>query len=106
MILRVEAALCEPPSSISVFRDATLYASIFAHLDVLLKCEKGTRSLYWKWLKKYGAHDFVKELILPEEELDSPLVARKKANIRVDRLDENSIDFVVSAINGLTQERY
>ena len=55
MILRIEAALFEPPSSISAFRDATLYSAIFAKLDVVLLCNPGTRSMYWDWLKRNGA---------------------------------------------------
>ena len=91
MILRIEAALCEPPSSITAFRDATLYSTVFARFDVLLECELGTRSLYWQWLKKNGAHDFVKSLILPGEELNTPLIAIKSANIRVDRITAETL---------------
>lgn len=106
MILRIEAALCEPPSSISAFRDATLYSTVFAKLDVILRCEVGTRSLYWEWLKRNGAHDFIKALVLPSEEINSPLMARKKANIRVSRLDEATLPFAVQSIRSLRPELY
>lgn len=106
MILRIEAALCEPPSSITAFRDATLYSTVFAKLDVLLRCELGTRSIYWQWLKKNGAHDFVKSLILPDEEVNTPLIARKGANIRVDRITTETLPFIIDAIRGLKQDSY
>lgn len=102
MILRIEAALSEPPSSITAFRDTTLYATVFKELDVLLECEKGTRTFYWNWLKKNGAHDFVRDLILPYEEIKTPRIARREANIRVDRLTADSLPFVTSSIKALT----
>ena len=106
MILRIEAALSEPPSSISAFRDTTLYATVFRQLDVLLECEEGTRSLYWKWLKKNGAHDFVRDLIFPYEENFTPRLARRDANIRVDNLTAKNLPFVTSSIKALTQGWY
>jgi|13_taG_2_1085334.scaffolds.fasta_scaffold00231_10 hypothetical protein len=106
MILRIEAALSEPPSSISAFRDTTLYATVFRQLDVLLECEEGTRSLYWEWLKKNGAHDFVRDLIFPYEEVQTPRIARRDANIRVDSLTAESLPFVTASIKGLTQDWY
>jgi len=106
MILRIEATLCEPPSSITAFRDATLYATVFRQLDVLLECEEGTRSSYWAWLKRNGAHDFVRDLIYPYEEQGTPRMGTKNANIRVDRLDARSLPFAVSAMRSLTQDWY
>ena len=106
MILRIEATLCEPPSSITAFRDATLYATVFRQLDVLLECEKGTRSNYWSWLKRNGAHDFVRDLIYPYEEEGTLRMGTKNANIRVDRLDARSLPFAVSAMRSLTQDWY
>lgn len=106
MILRIEAALSEPPSSITAFRDTTLYATVFRQLDVLLECEEGTRTLYWNWLKKNGAHDFVRDLIFPYEEVETPRLARRNASIRVDRLTAESLPFVTASIKALTRGWY
>ena len=70
-------------------------------LDILLECKKGTRSLFWKWVKNHGAHDFIDELILPHEETESPRMGRRDANIKVDRLTVESIPFAVSSIMSL-----
>jgi hypothetical protein len=67
MVVIYDSALTEPPSSIHCFRDVTMYNEVFLKNDNLLECPKGTRSLYWKWIKQYGAHDFVKELLIYEE---------------------------------------
>jgi len=100
MILRIEASLSTPPSSISVFRDTTLYASAFCNLDVLLECSKGTRSSYWRWLKSWGAHDFIEELICVGEEKGLYL-GRKRANIRVDELNHDNFGFVIECLRSL-----
>ena len=67
MVVIYDCSLTEPPSSIHCFRDVTLYSKFFLKNDNVIVCPKGTRSLYWKWIKKYGAHDFVEDLILNHE---------------------------------------
>ena len=62
MNLIIEAPLCEPPSEVSCFRDVTLYGKTFIFEDILVKCDYGTRSIYWRWLKRHGAHDFISQL--------------------------------------------
>lgn len=68
MVIIYDCALTEPPSSIHCFRDVTLYAEIFLKHENLLKCPEGTRGTYWNWIKKYGAHDFIKGIIKYGEE--------------------------------------
>ena len=50
MNLIIGAHLSEPPSEIYCFRDVTLYAKTYIFEDVLIKCPKGTRSIYWNGL--------------------------------------------------------
>tara|TARA_E500000331_G_C17239727_1_gene706483 strand:+ start:203 stop:511 length:309 start_codon:yes stop_codon:yes gene_type:complete len=100
MILRVEAALSTYPSSTTIFRDTTLFANVFCEMEVLLECQPGTRSYYWKFLKSKGAQDFVSDLVRVGEE-PGFFLGRKNANIRVDRLDYENFDFVRQAIYAL-----
>ena len=100
MILRIEASLTEPPSSLTVFRDTTLFASAFCDLDVLLECKPGTRSTYWRLLKSKGAHDFVEELVREGEETGFYL-GKKRANIRVDELNHHTYPFVIDCLRSL-----
>jgi hypothetical protein len=102
MALRIESVLTIPPSSITCFRDATLYAKVIKELDILLECEKGTKSIFWKWIKDHGAHDYVDQLIVVGEEPDIPKMGVRDANIRLDRLTAESLPFAVSAINSLS----
>jgi len=101
MTLRIEAELTIPPSSVTAFRDVTLYIKMLRGFDILLECQEGTRSIFWKWVKDHGAHDFIDQLILPHEETHAPRMGRRDANIRVDRLTVESIPFAMSSIMSL-----
>jgi len=79
--------LTEPPSSVNCFRDVTLYMKMFLERDNILKCKKGTRSIYWKWIKQYGAHDFIEEIILDSETQEGIKVGPNDC-IRYDVLNE------------------
>jgi hypothetical protein len=105
MILRIEAPLSEPPSTLEVFRDTTLYAVVFCKLDVLVECEVGTRSLYWKWLKSYGAHDFVAQLIVKGEERGGLSIGYARSSINVNRLVAENLNHVVSRLQLFTSTR-
>lgn len=96
MNLIISSDLSAPPSEISCFRDITLYAKCFLFEDVLLKCPKGTRSLYWNWLKAHGAHDFISYLIRDNEIESGLLISQRNGNLNIDRINSFNIDFVIS----------
>lgn len=101
MNLIIEAPLSEPPSEISCFRDLTLYSKTYIFDDVLLLCEKGTRSSYWAWLKKHGAHDFVSYLIIDRDEEPGFLIHTKKGNLTIDRINALSLNQIIKQLNNL-----
>jgi hypothetical protein len=97
MKLIIDSCLSEPPSEISCFRDITLYAKTYVFDDILLECPPGTRSMYWNWLKRYGAHDFISYLIRSTE-IESGYTIRptNNADITVDRITcENVSDIIL-----------
>lgn len=100
MVLRIFAPLSAPPSSSTLFRDATLFAKVFCNLDVVLECEPGTRSYYWTWLKARGAHDFIEDLVR-QGETEGLYMGPKNANIRVDRINYHNYDFVTTSLYSL-----
>ena len=63
MNLIIDAGLTEPPSETSVFRDVTLYSSVFLEYDILLECVNDMKDMYWYWLKRKGAFDYVEDFI-------------------------------------------
>jgi hypothetical protein len=101
MKLIIDSNLCEPPSEIYPFRDVTLYAKTYIFDDILLKCRAGTRSLYWEWLKKYGAHDFISYLIKDSEIESGFLIAPGKANINVHKISYDNLNFIISSLKCL-----
>ena len=78
MVVIYDSVLTEPPSSVHCFRDVTLYVNVFLKSENILRCPKGTRSMYWKWIKSYGAHDFISELITESELQEGISVGREK----------------------------
>ena len=100
MLVRIHAPLSAPPSCSTIFRDTTLFAKTFCNLDVVLECEKGTRSYYWNWLKNRGAADFVDDLVR-EGEVSGYYIGPKNANVRVNRLNYQNHTFVINALYSL-----
>jgi hypothetical protein len=98
----LEAYLCEPPSSIHCFRDVTLYVSCFVQKHVLVECEKHEKDSYYRWLKSYGAYDFVDDIISVEKEFGYR-VGRNKANLKVERITEHNLNYVISNLRILNQ---
>jgi len=101
MNLIISAPLCEPPSEVSCFRDVTLYGKIFVFEDILVQCVSGTRSLYWKWLKQHGAHDFISQLIRDREKESGFRISSTKGNLNIPRINADNLNFIISALNRL-----
>tara|TARA_B000000557_G_scaffold258680_1_gene253469 strand:- start:736 stop:1053 length:318 start_codon:yes stop_codon:yes gene_type:complete len=99
MNLIIEAYLSEPPSEISCFRDVTLYGKTFIFEDVLVQCQNGTRSIYWDWLKKHGAHDFVSQLIREDERVNGFKIATMKGNYIIDRICCENLPKIITTLN-------
>jgi hypothetical protein len=101
MKLIIDSVLSEPPSEISCFRDVTLYGKTFIFEDVLLSCKKGTRTLYWEWLKKHGAHDFISYLLTDEEKESGFRISNKRGNVNIDRICVTNLDFIIQCLTSV-----
>lgn len=98
----IDSRLSEPPSEISCFRDVTLYAKTYIFDDILLYCPKGTRKLYWSWLKNYGAHDFISDLILSHEsEHGYKMGIGDYNNIVVKSINCNNLNQIITTISNI-----
>lgn len=98
MQLIIESALSEPPSEISCFRDVTLYGKTFLFEDVLLECKKGTRTLYWNWLKRHGAHDFISYLLTEDEAESGFKLGKNNSNLNIDRICVENLNFIIQCL--------
>lgn len=101
MKLIIDSALTEPPSEISCFRDITLYGKTFIFEDVLLRCKDGTRSFYWDWLKRHGAHDFISYLLKESENESGFTISNKRGNVNIDRICVNNLGFIIQCISSV-----
>ena len=95
MVVIYDSVLTEPPSSVHCFRDVTLYSNVFLNASNLLQCPKGTRSMYWKWIKKYGAHDFIEELITEKEKEDGVYIGNNK-DVNCNILNESNYFIIIN----------
>lgn len=98
MNLIIESCLTEPPSELACFRDVTLFAKTYLFEDILVECKEGTRSIYWKWLKSHGAHDYVSELIRDTEEEDGFSIKAKRGNLTTDRIVCENLNEIISRL--------
>ena len=96
--LIIDSCLSEPPSEISCFRDITLYGKVFIFEDVLVECPVGTRSIYWKWLKEHGAHDFVSQLISSQEKEYGVKISPLNGNIITEKITADTLSHVIRCL--------
>lgn len=59
--LIINGDIINPPTSISCFRELTALAKRVNNLAVLIECME--KDFYWKYLKTFGAMDFVDDLV-------------------------------------------
>jgi len=88
MNLLISGELTAPPSEVGAFRDLTLYATIFRHLDCLVEVERGEADYYYNWLKNKYAFDFVREIVYIGEERGARLHYRSIRRITFNNLSD------------------
>ena len=101
MILVLQATLSAPPSSVHCFRDVSLYASVFRQLEVVTSCSEDSKDLYWKWLKKHGAMDFIKDIVPEDTSIGFTIGDADGVNFKIPRLDEGYLNTTIGTINEL-----
>ena len=67
MHIIINAQLVNPPTSVSCFRTLTMVAHIFLNHDVLIETDF-EKDAYYKFLKKFGAMDYVEDIVSIGEE--------------------------------------
>jgi len=101
MNLIIDAGLTEPPSEVAVFRDVTLYSDIFLHHDILLECVADMKDMYWYWLKREGAFDFVQDFIERGDE-HGITIRPTGGNISVKYLRAETLSKVISRLRAIS----
>jgi hypothetical protein len=101
VILIIESCLTEPPSEIACFRDVTLFAKTYIFEDILVECKEGTRSIYWKWLKSHGAHDYVSQLVKDTEGEKGFTIKPRLGNLTTDRIVCENLNDIIGRLRGV-----
>ena len=97
MNLIIDAGLTEPPSEVAVFRDITLYSTVFLNHDILLECVSDMKDMYWYWLKHRGAFDYVEDFI--ERGMEHGITIRpRNSSISVKYLKSENLNNVISRL--------
>jgi hypothetical protein len=104
MLVIIDSELSDPPSSRTCFRDATLYASVFKKLDVLVECTPKRLDFYWRWLKQGGALDFIDQFILFGEVSGTSIRKDIGGTLNIARLDEVTLSRVTCFLNNIINE--
>jgi len=89
----INAQLVNPPSSVSCFRTLTMVASVFCKHTVLLETDY-EKDPYYRFLKKFGAMDFVDDILNTGEEtgLRFDIELRFAPSHILDRIDHYNLD--------------
>jgi hypothetical protein len=98
MKLLIDGKLAFPPSSISCFRDVTLYSHIFGKYEVLVEAKDKHKDVVWHWLKSNGSFDYVDDIIKPGTEAGLSLSYKKRCNICVTRVTANNLNFIITRL--------
>ena len=106
MVIIYDCQLTEPPSSIHCFRDVTLFSKIFLNADNLIKCPNGTRSMYWKWIKSYGAHDFIEQLLRYGEEQSGITVGMRRSSLNIKYINEFNYGDIINRLKKYNQSEF
>lgn len=104
MVIAISSKLTEPPSNLTCFRDVTLYAKCFLNSEILLECPPEKQDLYWKWLKKRGAWDFIDDIVERKSELVFS-IRRKEGNITVPYINYNNLNFILVTLKQFAGHR-
>lgn len=76
--------LLEPPSSIICFRDVTL--QLYPYFDaILIEVPENLQDPVWRWIKLYGARDYVNDLVGEGKE-SGVLVGSPRADFELERI--------------------
>ena len=68
--------------------------------DVLVESPKGMKDLYYHWLKRHGAYDFVEEIIKRNEDYGFR-VGPKKANLIIDKIIPENLNLIIGRLSSL-----
>lgn len=97
-VLLVSSHFVQPPSEVISFRDLSLACSDYFDA-ILIECHTPLeRNVLWPWLKKYGALDFVEDLIIMGTNEGVAIRPSKPAEVIINKLWQGNLVQVIHSV--------
>tara|TARA_B100001121_G_scaffold232118_1_gene205393 strand:+ start:2242 stop:2589 length:348 start_codon:yes stop_codon:yes gene_type:complete len=92
-----------PPSECGAVRSVCLFGKIFidSNLPFLLETTKENKDIYYKWIKRVGLTDFIKEIVTAEEEVAGLRIAEDKKRdpcLTISRVSLDNLEHIVNML--------
>lgn len=100
MNLLIDGNLTYPPSEITCVRDVTLYTTVWTEYSVLIEITTEYKDHVWKHLKRFGAMDFVEDIVCVDEESGLIMSDRDRSNIQVNSITCENLDHIITCLRG------
>ena len=98
MNLVIDGNLAYPPSEISCVRDVTLYCAVWGEFSVLLEIDREFRDHLWKHLKRFGAYDYVQDIVSVDREPGFKIGEHPRSNLQVDRIAASNLNRIITTL--------
>lgn len=93
--------IVEPPSESLAIRSLCILLQFQKDCDFLLETTPDMKDIYFGWIRQTGLSDFVKELILFEEEVEGYRIASdecKAPYVVADRISYSNLNQIIAPI--------
>lgn len=68
--------------------------------NVLLECDKEHKDLYYRWLKKYGAYDFIDYIVSTKKERGYR-IGKTNPNFKLEKITAHNLYYIINNLRNL-----
>ena len=97
----IDSDLVFPPTEAAVFRDITLYSTIYSQAHVLIQSQEHYKDACYHYLKSLGAFDYVDDIVCPGEEHGVIISKYPPYHIKARKLWAGNLNRVLNALRGM-----
>jgi len=94
-------SIVEPPSEVLAIRSLCLLLVFKRECDFLLETTPDMKDIYFNWIKQTGLSDFVKELVVYEEEVEGYRIASDECMapyLVADRISYSNLNQIITPV--------
>ena len=94
--------IIEPPTESLAFRGLCLHSQMQGEQSIfLLEAEREFQDFYYKWMKRHGMHDFIEDIIYPEDKVQGLRICQKHVmspELVIKKIAWDNLNFILSKI--------